>query len=128
MPRQQSLAIMRQTMMNDIVAALEECEKMKKTSLIRSDRKHIFGDYGMHLMYTSAGVQISRNSPEVLNCNAVMDNLPEQHWTVLMKLMRHAEYCFEAIVDNEVISHMYHAKQVVPFKTMNTTFLLMNLV
>jgi hypothetical protein len=34
MPRQQSLAIMRQTMMNDIVAALEECEKLKKTSLI----------------------------------------------------------------------------------------------
>jgi len=34
MPQQQSLAIMRQTMMNDIVAALEECEKLKKTSLI----------------------------------------------------------------------------------------------
>ena len=73
-------------------------------------------------MYTSAGVQVSRNSHEVLNCNAFMDDLPEQHWTVLMKLMQHAEYCFEAIADNEVISHMYHAKQVVPFKTMNTTF------
>jgi hypothetical protein len=73
-------------------------------------------------MYTSAGVQVSRNSPEVLNCNAFMDKLPKRHWTVLMKLMWHAEYCFEAITDNEVISHMYHAKQVVPFKTMNTTF------
>ena len=36
-----------------------------------------------------------------------------------MMLMCHAEYCFEAIADNNVISHVYHAKQLVPFKTMN---------
>ena len=57
--------------------------------------------------------------PEVLNCNAFMEKLPECHWTVLVKLMWHAGCCFEAIVDNEVISHMYHAKQVIPFKTMS---------
>jgi hypothetical protein len=32
--------------MKDIVAALEECERLKKTPLIRSDRKRIFEDYG----------------------------------------------------------------------------------
>ncbi len=48
-----------------------------------------------------------------------MDQLSEQHLRVLMKLMRHAKYCFEAIADNDVISHVYHAKQLVPFKTMN---------
>ncbi len=48
-----------------------------------------------------------------------MEKLPECHWTVLMKLMRHAKYCYEFIADNEVISHMFHAKQVVPFKTMS---------
>jgi hypothetical protein len=48
-----------------------------------------------------------------------MDQLSEQHFRVLIKLMRHAEYCFEAIADNDVISHVYHAKQLVPFKTMN---------
>jgi hypothetical protein len=58
----------------------------------------------------------------VLNINAVMEKLPECHWHVLMKLMRHAEYCFEAIADNEVISHLYPAKQVVPFKTMTMPF------
>jgi hypothetical protein len=103
--------------MKDIVCALEECEKLKKTSVTRSDGKRIFGDYGKSVMYTCVGVQVSRNSADVLNVNAVMEKLPECHWHLLMKLMRHAEYCFEAIADNEVVSHLYHAKQVVPFKT-----------
>jgi hypothetical protein len=38
-----------------------------------------------------------------------------------MTLMQHAKYCFEALADHKVISHMYHAKQAVPFKTMNRT-------
>ncbi len=105
--------------MKHIVCALEECEKLKKTSVTRSDLKRIFGDIGKCVMYTCAGVQVSRHSPEVLNCNAFMEKLPECHWTFLMKLMRHAKYCFEDIVDNEVISYMYHAKQVIPFKTMS---------
>ena len=122
LPRQQSLDIIDSISMKDIVCALEECEKLKKTSVTRSDGKRIFGDYGKSVMYTCVGVQVSRNSPEVLNFNAVMEKLPECHWHVLMKLMRHAEYCFEAIADNEVISHLYHAKQVVPFKTMTMPF------
>ncbi len=102
--------------MKDIVAALEECERLKKTPLIRSDHKHIFGDYVRPVMYTSAGVQVSRNSPEVLNnCNAFQQNFPTWHWTILMKLMRSAEDCFERLADSEVISHMQHARQVVPF-------------
>jgi hypothetical protein len=98
--------------MKDIVCALEECEKLKKTSGRGGDNKRIFGDYGKCVMYTCVGVQVSRNSTEVLNCNAFMEKLPECHWTVLMKLMRHAEYCFESIADNKVISHMYHASCV----------------
>jgi len=105
--------------MKDLVGALKECEKIKKTSVTRSDDKRIFGDYGKSVMYTCVGVQVSRNSPEVLPCNAYMEKLPEFHRTVLMKLMRHAEYCFEDIADSEVISHIIHAKQVVPFKTMS---------
>jgi hypothetical protein len=101
-----SLAITRKITMKDIVADLEECERLKKTHFIRSDHKHIFGDYGRPMMYTSAGVQVSRNSPEVLNCNAFLQNLPAWHWTVLMKLIRNAEDCFERLADSEVISHM----------------------
>ena len=58
---------------------LEECEKLKKTAVKRSDGKRIFGDNGKPVMYTCVGVQVSRNSCEVLNCNAVMEKLPECH-------------------------------------------------
>jgi len=105
--------------MKDLVGVLKECEKIKKTSVTRSDNTRIFGDYGKSVMYTCFGVQVSRNSREVLPSNACMDILPEFHRTILMKLMRHAEYCFEDIADSEVISYMFHAKQVVPFKTMS---------
>ena len=118
-PRQQSLDIIRQMSLQDIICALEECEKLSKASVRRSDNKRIFGDFGMSVKYTCAGVQASRNSPEVLKCNPFLEKLPQRHWTVLMKLMRHAEHCYESLADYEVISHMFHAKQVVPFKTMS---------
>ena len=121
MPQQKSLDIIGQITMSDIVCALEECEKLQKTSLMRSDSKRIFGDYGQRVMYTCFGVHVTRNSRAVFNCNAFIDNFLEHHWAVLMKLMQHVDYCFEAIADNVVISHMYHAKQVVSFKTTNTT-------
>jgi hypothetical protein len=45
MPQGQSLNIIGKFWMKKIVSALEECEKLKTTSLVRSDCKHIFGDY-----------------------------------------------------------------------------------
>ena len=100
--------IISQLSLKDIVCALEECEKLKKTSVTRSDNKRIFGDYGQPVMYTCVGVQPSRNSPEVLDCNRFMEKLPEHHWTALTKLMRHAEHCYESIADTQVISQMFH--------------------
>jgi hypothetical protein len=70
-------------------------------------------------MYTCAGLQVSRNSCEVLDAAPFMKQLPLCHWKVLMKLMKCAEYCFESIADHQVISHMLHTKKVVLFKTMN---------
>jgi hypothetical protein len=35
-----------------------------------------------------------------------------------MKLMQHGETAFEAISNHQVISNVYHAKQLIPFKTM----------
>jgi len=52
LPWQQSLAIIDSISMRDIVCALEECEKLKKTAVERSDGKHIFGDYGKPVMYS----------------------------------------------------------------------------
>ena len=39
-----------------------------------------------------------------------------------MKLMRKAEDCFECLADSEVLSHIDHARVVVPFKTMTSPF------
>jgi hypothetical protein len=69
-------------------------------------------------MYTCAGVQVSRNSCEVIDAAPWMKELLLGHWKVLMKLMRRVECCFEEISDHQVISHLCHAKKIVPFKTM----------
>ena len=82
-------------MIQELICALEECEKLKKTSLVRSDRKRIFSDYGKRVMYTSAGVQVSWNAQGVLDNKAYINNLSDKHLSVLMKLMHHAEYCYE---------------------------------
>jgi hypothetical protein len=68
--------------MKKIVSALEECEKLKKMSLVRSDQKRIFGDYGKQIIYTCTGVQVSRISQEVLNCDPSMEKLPNHNWRV----------------------------------------------
>jgi len=122
MPRDYALSITAEVTVNDIVDTLEECEKLKKTSLIRGQCKRIFGDYGQPIMYTSVGVQVSRNSSEVLNCNSFLQKLPKKQWTILMKLMWKAKDCFECLADSEVISHIHHAKVIFPFKTMNSPF------
>jgi hypothetical protein len=87
LPRQMSLNILRQNGMEKIFSALEECSKMKRTSLVRSDCKRIFGDYGEQVMATCAGVQVSRNSQGVLDCAPFMDKLPQHRWRVLMSMV-----------------------------------------
>jgi hypothetical protein len=64
-------------------------------------------------MYTCVGNQVSRNSPQVL------DKLKRHHWEALMWMMRRAELCFEMIADHHVVSHICHARMVVPFKMMS---------
>jgi hypothetical protein len=86
LPQQMSLNILRQNGIEKILSALEECSKMKRASLVRSDRKRIFGDYGEQVMATCAGVQVSKNSREVLDCAPFMEKLPWHHWRVLMSL------------------------------------------
>jgi hypothetical protein len=74
-----SLNILRQNGIEKIFSALEECSKMKRASLVRSDQKHIFGDNGERVMATCAGVQVSRNSQGVLDCAPFMEKLPQHH-------------------------------------------------
>jgi hypothetical protein len=66
MPRYQSLRILGKCGMTHISKALLACETLKKKSLLRSNGKKFFGDYGNEIMNTCAGVQVSWNRRQVL--------------------------------------------------------------
>ncbi len=118
MPRYQSLRILGKCGMTHISNALLACKTLKKKSLLRSNGKKFFGDYGKEIMYTCAGVQVSWNSRQVLEAAPFMDKLSLCHWRVMMKMMQCAEYAFEAISIHQVISNVHLAKRLVLFKTM----------
>ena len=119
MPRSMALNIIGKCSITKIYNALDACEKMRKVSLVRSDRKRVFGDYGKPVTYTCVGVQVSRNSRQVFDSPPCMDKLPSRHWEALTWIMRRAEICFEELADHQVVSHMRNAKAAVPFKTMS---------
>jgi hypothetical protein len=119
LPRAISLKIIGDSGLNKIYSSLGACERLRKTSLIRSDKKQIFGDYGVPVRYTCAGVQVARNSKEVLDNAPYMDKLSKHHLKSLLRIMRRAERSFEEIADHQVISHLKNVKAVVPFKTMS---------
>jgi hypothetical protein len=70
-------------------------------------------------MYTCVENQVSKNSPQVLDHAPFQDKLKRHHWEALMWMMRRAELCFKMIADHQVVSHIHHARMVVPFKTMS---------
>jgi hypothetical protein len=45
-----------------------------------------------------------------------MDALPDAHWRSLVWMIKCAERSFRMIADHSVVSHLHHAKRVVPFK------------
>jgi hypothetical protein len=92
-----------------------------KVSLICSEKKRIFADHGKQVMHACVGPQTSRNSMNVLYYALLLEKLPKHHWDSLVWPMQCAEMCFEMIADHQVISHLHHAKKVVPFKTMSDT-------
>ena len=69
LPQAQFLNILSNTGHYSIIKALQALEKLKRTSLVRSDQKCIFGDYGTKVMYTCAGAKVSRRSCMVLSCS-----------------------------------------------------------
>jgi hypothetical protein len=120
LPRRLSLDIIGQSGLQNMYKALDACEGLKKRPSVRGKDKQIFGDRGMPLKFVVMGVHVSRNSKEVLDCAPFMQTLPEHHWKALMKIMHRAETCFEQLLDHQVISHIHHAKRLVPYRTMTS--------
>jgi hypothetical protein len=90
-------------------------------TLSRSDRRGVFTDYGKDVTYACDGPQPSRNSNTVLDNPPFIDALPQCHWEKLVWLMKRAETSFRAFADHCVVSHLHHAKNLVPFKTFSST-------
>ena len=67
LPCSMSLSIIGNCGLRKIYNALEACKKLRKISLVQSDIKRVFGDYGKPIQYTCAGVQVSRNSRDVFD-------------------------------------------------------------
>jgi hypothetical protein len=86
-------------------------------TLSRSDRKRVFTNYGKDITYVCVGPQPSRNSNTVLDNPPFVDALPQCHWEKFVCLLKRAETSFHAFTDHCVVSHLHHAKKLVPFKT-----------
>jgi hypothetical protein len=116
MPRRMCLDILEECDLKKIINSLVACEKLRHISLRRGDSKRVFTDYGKPVTYACVGPQVSRNSQTVLDHPPFMDALPDVHWRSLVWMMKCAERCFRMIADHTVVSHLHHAKLVVPFK------------
>jgi hypothetical protein len=116
-----SLEIISHVGLPTIYDALHHCEQLRQVALSQSDQKRLFTDYGKHVTYACVGPQPSRNTMTILNNPPFVHALPQCHWEKLVFLMKRAETSFRAFEDHCVISHLHHAKKLVPFKTFSLT-------
>ena len=103
-----------------IYDALHHCKKLRRVALCRSNSKRVFTDYGKQVTYACVGPQPSRFSNTVLDNPPFVDALPQPQWEKLVWLMKRAETSFRSFADHCVISHLHHAKKLVPFKTFSS--------
>ena len=120
MPRRMSLGILDECGLLKISKSLMACKNLRRRALSRGDAKRVFTDYGKVVRYACVGPQVSRNSKTVLNHPPYMDALPDAHWRSLVWMMKSAERSFRSIASHAVLSHVHHAKRVVPFKTFSS--------
>jgi hypothetical protein len=121
LPCKMSLEIISHVGLPAIYDALSHCANLRKVSLSRSRSKRVFTDYGEHVQYACVGPQPSRISNSVLDNPPFVAALPQRQWEHLVWLMKRAETSFCSIADHCVLSHLHHAKKLVPFKTFTST-------
>jgi hypothetical protein len=117
LPRKVSLDIIGEFDLDQILTSLTACKNRRKTALSHGDAKRVFTDYGKHVSYACVGPQPSRNSKNVRSHPPFTVSLPESHWQSLVWMMKRGEDSFRMFGDHRVISHLVHAKKLVPFQT-----------
>ena len=116
LPCQVSLDIISHVGLPAIYDALDHCKKLRRLALCRSDGKRVFTDNGKQVTYACVGPQPSRISNTILDGPSFVNALPQPQWQKLVWLMKRAETAFCPFADHCVISHLHHAKKLVPFK------------
>ncbi len=69
-------------------------------------------------MYKCVGVRPARNSTGVLDYDKWTKSVAPIHWTRVLKMVRRAEFLFDAYAPQEVLEHIQMARELIPFKTM----------
>ncbi len=117
MPREVSLDIIGEFDLDQILTSLTACENLRKTALSHGNAKRVFTDYGKHVSYACVGPDPSRNSWNVRSYPPFTVSLPKSHWQSLVWMMKRGKDSFHMLGDHRVISHLVHAKKLVPFQT-----------
>jgi hypothetical protein len=118
LPRGMALDSLPKLGMRKLYSAMERCAKLRKCPLKRGKSKRIFGDGDGTPMYCCAGLQASRTG-DIDDQPSYLNDLSCDDWRSLMKMVHWGENCFESIVDYNILSHVRHAREAVPFKTMH---------
>ena len=119
-PRQSALALLPKSGVNETYDSLSYILSTHRVSLSRGHAKTIFCDPNEHVMYKCLGVRPGRNSTGVLDCDKWAERIDGVHWCRVMEMVNRAELLFDMFAEQEVIDHLRVAKEVVPFKTMNS--------
>jgi hypothetical protein len=116
LPQKISLGIISYCGLLNIFNALQACGNLRQL-LFHSKKKLVFTDCNKKVRYACVGLQVSWNSQKVHDHPSFMEKLPSHHWeSLLCLLLRWTKECFKTIADHQVISHLHHKRNVVPFK------------
>lgn len=117
-PRQAAIDALPKCGMGKLYNSLKAFLSVPKYSLERGKAKIVFGDATDRVMYKCVGVRAARNSTGVLDYDKWTEKVAPIHWTRVIKMVRRAEFLFDAYAPQEVLEHIRMAREVVPFQTM----------
>jgi len=117
-PRQAVIDAIPKFGMQKLYDSLQAFLLVPKYSLERGLAKTIFSDATDRVMYKCVGVRAARNSTGVLDYDKWTEGVAPIHWSRVIKMVRRAEFLFDAYAPQEVLEHIRMARELVPFNTM----------
>ena len=115
LPREAALGIMNNG--RSLCMAMRTCALTQPQSLLRGTHNRVFTEDGNK--YCCVGVQPGRAQKGVKSgLYRLKHGFPSEHWDILHKVMKRAEYAFDMYMSTEIIRHISSARSRVTFATM----------